>query len=112
MKKVILSLCSATLLVAAAPYSDAQLANGFAQFVAMGRDVSPLMSTAIPESVAANLKVLEGCRVVVVDSLASNQVDYVVEWKCKKRLAKGLKTAAMLKIVDGRISEIIMAEQI
>ncbi len=112
MKKGFLSVCTATLLAAAAPYSDAQLANGFAQFVTMGRDVSPLTSAAIPDSVTANLKALEGCKVIVVESLASKQVDYVVEWKCKKKLAEGLKTAVMLKIVEGRISEIIMAEQV
>ncbi len=105
-------LCVAPLMVAAAPYSDERLATGFAQMVEMGRDVSPLMSADVPEAVVANLKALEGCKIVLVESLNSTQVDYVVEWKCRKRLAKGLKSAAMLKIVDGRISEIIMAEQI
>lgn len=105
-------LCVAPLMVAAAPYSDERIATGFAQIVELGRDISPLMSAAVPETVAANLKALEGCKIVLVESLNSTQVDYVVEWKCRKRLAKGLTNAAMLKIVDGRISQIIMSEQI
>lgn len=102
----------APLLIAAAHYSDERLATGFAQMVELGRDVSPLTSKPIPESVVANLKALEGCKIAAVESLASSQLNYVIEWKCRKRLAKGLKTAAMIKIVDGRISWITMAEQI
>ena len=110
MKGFLLIAASAPLLVAAAPYSNDKLANGFAQFVAMGRDLTPLMSTDIPSDTAENLALLKGCRVKEVDSLAvSKYVGYGIQWKCHK-LPKGVHTAAVIKIADGKIYEILMSD--
>ena len=110
MNRFLLIGASAPLLIAAAPYSNDKLANGFAQFVAMGRDLTPLMSTEIPLDTVANLTLLKGCQVTAVDSLAiSKYVGYGIQWKCRG-LQKGVHTAAVIKIADGKIYQILMSD--
>jgi len=102
-------LASAPFLMAAAPYTNGQLANGFAQFVAMGRDIAPLTSTKVPEDVLVNIKLLQGCKVSQVELLATKYIGYGVQWCCKNK-TKGMKTAAVIKIVDGKIIQILMSD--
>ena len=102
-------LVCAPILVAAAPYSNDRLANGFAQFVVMGKDIAPLTSTNVPEDVLVNIKWLQGCKIVQVELLATKYIGYGVQWRCPHK-AKGMKTAAVIKIADGKIFQILMSD--
>lgn len=105
--KIFLAAFIAPLLVSAG-YSNAQLAGGFAQLVALGRGLEPLLSTQLPEDTLAQLKQLEGCKVIAVESLSARYVGYGIAWKCNRK-PKGIKTAAVIKIEDGKIYEVVMA---
>ncbi len=106
--KILMAAFAAPLLVAAG-YSDAQLAGGFGQLVALGRDLDPLLSTPLSEETLAQLKQLEGCKVKHLESLSARYVGFGIEWKCPRK-AKGRKTAAVVKIEDGKIYEVLMAD--
>ena len=111
MKKLLAFMVSAPLLVAAAPYTNDQLANGFARLVAAGKTITPLMSAEVPEDVAANLVALAGCEVSEVETLRTKYVGYGIQWECRKK-PKGIKNAAVIKIQDGKIYQILMSDMV